>query len=534
MAARAPRRLTPPGAMLLLAGLSCTRVSGTAGRDLEALKASPAGYLTGPVIGLSERAVLDARDFTWAIDLSAAPAVVAYTHLAAQQFKLALWEADETPQRLIADVGLNEVRFDVEGVAVSRDGRLVAAASRDGSLKLFERKTAKLLRALKTDEPLVAVAFSPDARYLAVGSSKGLITLFLAEGLLFGAERRAHTDEIRSLAFDAKGTLWSGGWDKSILPLTVGQQEVAATEARVRFDRQGAFATLHGSVEGKAPVTLAYDARSPITTLTSAAATQAGIDVPLLTDSARVQTAAGPTLVKVARSQTLIFKSLRVEKLEIAICDSCAPAGADGLLGENFLSRFDVVFDPQSSEAIISLKDKADAQKALTVSLAPGARLKFEQYVNDFTVDREGQRLGVAFGATKSERNLDVYTREKRKFEEPLTEGNAGAIVDAASGQVLKRFVRHHGIVSTAAISPDGRTLATGGWDKKLLVFGETSAEPVHASQVGWSVRRLRFSPDGRFLAMAAWTPQTGYADKDSDPAAVLFDVRYGEATAKQ
>ena len=46
----------------------------------------------------------------------------------------------------------------------------------------------------------------------------------------------------------------------------------------------------------------------------------------------------------------------------------------------------------------------------------------------------------------------------------------------------------------------------------------------------GWAIRRVRFSRDGRKLAVAAWTPQNPLNSHQSDPAAVVYEVVYSEA----
>jgi WD40 repeat protein len=82
-------------------------------------------------------------------------------------------------------------------------------------------------------------------------------------------------------------------------------------------------------------------------------------------------------------------------------------------------------------------------------------------------------------------------------------------------------------VVATAGISPDGRSLASGGWDKRLYLWRDGQETPVAERGFGWSVRRVRFSPDGRLVGVAAWTPQKATGNQESDPAAALFSVRY-------
>ena len=141
---------------------------------------------------------------------------------------------------------------------------------------------------------------------------------------------------------------------------------------------------------------------------------------------------------------------------------------------------------------------------------------------------RAGLVAGVAFSETKSERTKAVYDREKKKEVEPEREWDCGARVDLSTGKVLEKKAGHHGVVASAGISPDGKTLATGGWDKKVILHGQPRAV---SDDYGWAIRRVRFSRDGRRLIVAAWTPQNPLNNHQSDPSAVVFEVVYGEAT---
>ena len=169
--------------------------------------------------------------------------------------------------------------------------------------------------------------------------------------------------------------------------------------------------------------------------------------------------------------------------------------------------------------------DRAVVVSVEAAALAEQRRQSFPWFVNDLTVSADGRWLGVAFSAVRAVRSLSVLAAEQKGAVEPEREGNAAAILDAATLAVAERWLVHRGIVSSAAISPDGRRLASGGWDRALLLHERGRPEPVRARRYGWSVRRVRFSPDGRSLGVAAWTPQNAVGDRVSEPAAEWLAV---------
>jgi serine/threonine protein kinase/WD40 repeat protein len=84
---------------------------------------------------------------------------------------------------------------------------------------------------------------------------------------------------------------------------------------------------------------------------------------------------------------------------------------------------------------------------------------------------------------------------------------------------------RHWGRVNCIALSPDGRTLASGGYDQVIRLWDVTPDGPVPRDRVlrghGDNVTSLAFSPDGRTLA-------TGSDDR----TVRLWDVATGQSLA--
>jgi WD40 repeat protein len=75
----------------------------------------------------------------------------------------------------------------------------------------------------------------------------------------------------------------------------------------------------------------------------------------------------------------------------------------------------------------------------------------------------------------------------------------------------------HTADAMTAAWSPDGRHLASGGWDDTIRIWDAATGKQLHAFPAPWGVLVLRWSPDGKRLASAnydrtvrLWDPTTG------------------------
>ncbi|MFD8866346.1 WD40 repeat domain-containing protein [Streptomyces sp. NPDC059590] len=89
----------------------------------------------------------------------------------------------------------------------------------------------------------------------------------------------------------------------------------------------------------------------------------------------------------------------------------------------------------------------------------------------------------------------------------------------------------HRAGVCALAVSPDGRTLATGSFDRTVRLWNASDpdrAKPLGSPLTGYdkttgSVRALAFSPDGRVLATGSY-PSSGVAPI-TDPGLRLWDV---------
>lgn len=511
--------------LLALAALAgCRTLPKTPQSALDALKDKPGAYLSGVPAGLGELTVLNREDFVWDARLLPDASAVAYSRLGMKSYHLTITPVADPKARPV-DIAINPLEFDVEMLDVHPDGSAVATVSKDGALRVYAAKDGALLGSWLGEDALVSVAFSTDGKLVAVGNVKGVVTVLAWPGLAYVSEGRRHEDQVRALAWAPDGRLFSGSWDQKLLVWKLEPGQDCTNETRVRFELKNGLLLFRGALDGRASVAVTPDERLEPLVVRGALAQAAGLDPSALTETVTLQTANGAQVVKVAHGRALTFKGLQLDGLDVAVCDACVPQGAQAVLGQQVLSRLQVARDEAAKEVVLTPKPDAPGVSATTSStLKVTQTFGYQASVNDISVDAQGKVLGVALSEAKGERTREVYEREKRGELEPERTGDCGARVDASNGYLIERLYGHRGVVATAGISPDGKTLATGGWDKKVLLH----LKPENDEQkYGWAVRRVRFSRDGRWLVVAAWTPQNPLGDNQSDPSCTVSEVHY-------
>lgn len=161
------------------------------------------------------------------------------------------------------------------------------------------------------------------------------------------------------------------------------------------------------------------------------------------------------------------------------------------------------------------LRMKQDADRAQSEAQAQEKIAHGHQLAREATA-RAGDRLDLALllGLEVGQRLDQVEARK--------------VLVGAfANGPNISAFLREHtGQVSGLAFSPDGKTLASSGFDGAVYLWqagsGELARPPLRERGAGVAaVYNVRFSPDGNALAAPC-----------DDGTVLLWDLRTGDATA--
>jgi WD40 repeat protein len=108
----------------------------------------------------------------------------------------------------------------IHSVAFSNDGKFLATASVDGTVKIWDFATGKESQVLKgatPSSPVNCVAFNKDGTIVATASADKMIRLWNPKDGKSTKELKGHTEGVSSISFSPDGTiLASGGADKTV------------------------------------------------------------------------------------------------------------------------------------------------------------------------------------------------------------------------------------------------------------------------------------------------------------------------------
>jgi WD40 repeat protein/serine/threonine protein kinase len=340
----------------------------------------------------------------------------------------------------------------VRSVAYSPDGKRLASATWDKTVKVWDGQTGKELLTLK-DANFVSVVFSPDGKRLATASD--------------GRPRRGQPPEQPQVPGGV--TVWDAQTGKELLTLKDsdgGGQVVFSPDGK--FLARGVGPTPGRGIFGEVKV---WDAKTGQETLVLKGRFGVVHSVAFSPDSTRL--ASGPT---------------------------GRPGGVPGGGGTPVDRLGDVkVWDVKTGEELLSLKSFATSMvfspdgKRLAIHSGRGEGAKVWDAQN-------GQEL-LSIKSANDTVSM-AYSPDGKRLAGTSKNYQTVTVWDAQTGQELLTLKGHTGNVASVVFSPDGKRLASASSDKTVKVWdGQTGQEPLAFKERHGLVA---FSPDGKRFAIDA------------------------------
>ncbi|MGA4844183.1 helix-turn-helix domain-containing protein [Streptomyces sp. G45] len=350
----------------------------------------------------------------------------------------------------------------VNAVAFAPDGRTLATAGNDRGVKLWDARSHRLLATLTGHTNMVeAVAFSPDGRTLASTGSDRTVRLWSVRGHRERAVLTGHTEAVLRLAFSPDGrTLASAGSDHSTRLWDVASR----TSRAVLSGRTGAIGSVAFSPDGRTLATSStdhgvalWDTRSRRLRATLSGHTKTVQEVAFSPDGRTLASTGLDGTVRLWRpsARTPLTATLRVGGPGYAL--SFSPDGRT--LATTGKGSAVQLWNVASHRPLAALTGRSGVVTTRVPYATSGAAL---------TVDHPGHTARWA-----------------------PTPPSAHAVPSSAG--------RH---VTASAASDDGRAVALAGADRTVRVFdAATGRRTATLRGASSGVRQLVLSADGRHLA---------------------------------
>ncbi|MEH1858604.1 MAG: AAA-like domain-containing protein [Nostoc sp.] len=417
-------------------------------------------------------------------------------------------------QRILSSTNIREQNRleghsdEVFSVVFSPDGKTLASASRDKTIKLWNRETGKEITTLRGhSDRVISVVFSPDGKTLASASHDKTIKLWNRETGKEITTLRGHSDRVYSVVFSPDGkTLASASRDKTI--------------KLWNFDTGKEITTLTGhsslvfsvvfSPDGKTLASASYNKTIKLWNR------ETGKEITTLRGhsdwvNSVVFSPDGKTLASASYNKTIKLWNLDTHK-EITTL-----RGHSGSVNSVVFSPDGKTLASASDDNTIKLWNRDTGKEITTLR-------RHSNSVNSVVFSPDGKTLASA----SDDKTIKLWNRDIGK-EITTLRGHSDwvstvvfspdgkTLASASLDKTIKLWNRdigkeittlrgHSDWVITAVFSPDGKTLASASYDKTIKLWNRDTGKAIttlrgHSDQV----RSAVFSPDGKTLASASY-----------------------------
>jgi WD40 repeat protein len=398
-----------------------------------------------------------------------------------------LWDAESG--RELACLRGHERR--VRSVTFSPDGRLLASGSYDQTVRLWDAESGRPLVCLRGHEGRVtSVSFSPDGRRLASASGDDTVRLWDAESGRELACLRGHEARVMTVSFAPDGRrLASASEDNTV---RLWDAESGRELARLR-GHEGMVWSVSFSPDGRCLASASED------------------------NTVRLWDAESARPLACLRGHEGVVSSV-----------SSSP---DGRLASASWDSTMRLWDAESGRELACLRGHESAVTG--VSFSPDGRLlasgSYDQTVRLW--DAEGGHELVCLRGHESAVISASFSPDGRRLASASRDQTV-RLWDPASGRELACLRGHKGGVWSASFSPDGRRLASTSEDNTVRLWDAANNRELACLRGhGGEVASVSFAPDGRRLASASWDNTVRLWDAESGACLEVRECRGHLAT---
>ena len=364
----------------------------------------------------------------------------------------------------------------VVAVAFSPDGKYVASGSRDGTARVWEAQTGREIARMTHEADVTALAFSPDGKYVASGSRDGTARVWEAQT---GREiaRMTHEADVTDLAFSPDGKYVASGSRDG----TARVWEAQTGHEVARMSHEDYVVAVAFSPDGKYVISGSWDDTARVweaqTGHEVARMSHEGyvVAVAFSPDGKYVVSGSGDGTARVWEAQT------GHEVARISHKDGVAA----------------VAFSPDGKYVASGSRDGTarvwEAQTGREI-----ARVNHEVYVIAVAFSPDGKYV-ISGGCDKKDENYRCI-------------GGTARVWEAQTGREIARM-SHNNAVVAVAFSPDGKYVVSGSFDGTVRVWETQTGHEV--ARKSYMSNEVAFSPDGKYIisgggAAHVWEAQTG------------------------
>jgi RNA polymerase sigma factor (sigma-70 family) len=427
-------------------------------------------------------------------------------------------------------------RLGVKALAFSPDGRLLASGGHDRQIILWDVAARRQRRGFRGHgRAVTCVAFSLDGKVLSSGGEDRTICLWdVATGTAL-RRLKGHQGAVRSLAFAPGGKLLasaSGDFEgkREDGALRVWDVGTGREVGRPRV-RPGGVAAVAFTPDGRTlisacgPSIRLWDVVTG-QELNPSRGHRQGIHAVAFSPGGKVVATGGMDgTIRVWHAATGAEQRELVVGRNAAV-DALAFAPGGKVLASGSRDGAIRLWDPASGA---ELKCLVGHEGEVTVAFAPdgkvlasggrgGTILLWDAATGKEIRQLEGAEERVKSLAFSPDGKMLASAGLRESFGEGAASDLPVRLWDVATGRELRRLRGHEGVYVTAvAFSPDGRRLASAGWDRTIRLWGVVSGKELYRFQDNRvPVNALAFSRDGRSLAscgigdVCLWEVATG------------------------